>query len=173
MKVTYSKVTKVVLILGIVISMAIIQIYIWDNSNVKYIGNLKEFNLVSNGKHDVIGEIDKIEEEEKYITIEGWGVNTKKIDYFNYVIGEGKGIYINNTVILVDEDEKAFAINTISVNREDISKMINDGVDYTKCGFKGKLKKSKLPKGIYKLGILVEGIDGEKQIIISDKEIRK
>ena len=172
MKVTYSKVTKVVLILGIVISMAIIQIYIWDNSKIKYIGNLKEFNLVSNGKHDVIGEIDKIEEEEKYLTIEGWGVNTKKIDYLNYVIGEGKGIYINNTVILVDEDEKVFAINTISVNREDISKMINDGMYYTKCGFKGELKKSKLPKGIYKIGILVEGIDGEKQIIISDKEIR-
>lgn len=173
MKIEQNKVTKIGLVIIIILSLTVIWIYKWDNNRLKNVKNVNDIGLHDKNHINVVGEIEKVEEDGEYFNIEGWCVNKEKNDYFNFVIGNGSGIYIDNRIVLIDERNNIFEVNTIASERKDISEKINDGTDYSKCGIKARVKKKNVNGEKFKIGILNESMNGERILILSNKEISK
>lgn len=157
-------------IIIIIIAASFIGIYKWDNGKITKIDK----NQVSESINENIRmEIESVQDENKYLAIKGWIIEKGVThEYFNWVAGEGKNVYINNQIVLIDKDNIIVGFSTVSESRPDINEKINDGIDYQRCGVNALIKRSKLQKGkSYTIGILKTDLDGKKTLVMSDKEI--
>lgn len=159
-------------IVSIIISLGIIGIYQMDNFRMKKV-DASEVTTVDRDNSSYIMNIDSIVQGNDYIEIDGWAIEkgvTHK--YFNWVAGEDENVYNNNNVVLQDESGNIYAINTVSQERNDVNQIINDDINYAKCGFKGLVKCNKLKKNqIYKVGAIITTLDDEQILVMSEEEI--
>ncbi len=160
------------LILSLLVSIVVIFIYQFDNFRIKKVDSI-DTKYIEKDSEQYLMNIDDIVNGEKYIEIDGWALEKGVINkYFNWVSGEGEAVYNNNQVVLVDDNDNVYSLNTISSPRADVIESIGDGIDYSKCGFKALAKKSKLKSNTtYKVGVILTTLEKEKILIVSEKEI--
>lgn len=153
----------------IILTLAFIFVYISDNSKIKKI-TISDLNTTNS---DVKIKIENASINENYLQVSGWAIEKgKTYDYFNWVNGHGNGVYNNNIVVLKDNDGILYSINTASLPRPDVNECINDNIDYRNCGIHAVINVSKLNKNqTYKIGVILTDLDGNKNLVMSDKEI--
>ena len=162
----------VYLIASFIISVGVIGIYQFDNLRIKNI-NTVDVQYVDKDNEKYLTNIDNIVSGDKYIEIDGWALEKGTInEYFNWVTGPDESVYNNNQVVLQDEDGNIYAINTVSEERLDVNELINDKINYRKCGFKALVKRNKLKENCkYKVGIIITTLEDEKILVMSEEEI--
>jgi len=156
------------LLISFLVASLFLGVYLTDNSYLKKISDYEILDKINVVKYEMAVESVKLIDE-KYYYIDGWIVDKE-----NYMNAEGS-IYINNQVVLFDKaDNVMYGINTVSVDRQDVSDLINKGMDYGKCGFLGNVKVGDLsPNKVYQIGVMTQSRDGKKQVIMSDEEITR
>jgi hypothetical protein len=104
--------------------------------------------------------IEQISLEKDFISANGWAFSLNKSA-------------VNSSIQLVLEGEKnIYAIDVYNVNRPDVTAYFNDDFNYDNSGFKLTLKKEKIKKGTYKIGIIITTDDKKSFFNRSDKVIK-
>jgi hypothetical protein len=113
---------------------------------------------IPKSSENAISHIEKTEQQAKSIYIDGWAAienQNAKSSVIKLLLINGKNVY------LADTQKK---------KREDVTKFYNGQYNYDDAGFYVNLKKGWLPKGKYKLGIVVSD-KAKTAVVISDEAI--
>jgi hypothetical protein len=122
--------------------------------HVKFLKSLPELSEAL--KHNV----EHVSQENDLISANGWAFLLNKSA-------------VNSKIQLVLEGENnIYAIDVYNVNRPDVTAYFNDDFNYDNSGFKLTLKKEKIKKGNYKIGIIITTEDKKSFFNRSDKEIK-
>jgi hypothetical protein len=161
----------IAVVISVIIAFLFIGIYKWDNSKMERL-DLKQISEESTENISI--KVENIDYGDKYIKVTGWAIEKGTVhEYFNWVTGEDKSVYNNNKVVLQNEESELLGLNTVSTERKDVSDAANDGIDYKRCGVEAVIDRNKIKMGeVYKIGILVTTLDGEKKLVMSNEEIR-
>lgn len=100
---------------------------------------LNEIDISSMSREDsgILFSVDKVEINEEFTVIQGWAA--KANDDIN--------TFKTHVVLFDNENEKYFTINTEMQLREDVTNQLGGEHNYTRSGFIGKVKNSKLQQG--------------------------
>jgi len=121
---------------------------------VKLLKSLPEFSETI--KH----KVELVSQEDDLIYVIGWAFKANKSA-------------VNSKIQLVLEGENnIYAIDVNNVNRPDVTAYFNDDFNYDNSGFKLTLKKEKIKKGNYKIGIIITTDDKKSFFNRSDKVIK-
>lgn len=118
--------------------------------------------------------IENVSYLNKSVSISGFAINKGSLqNVHNWILGDFKSVYNNNSIVLVDEDNNCYELKTQSFARPDVTKSVNDGIDYRNCGITAKVMYSSLSKGrVYRVAVISEDQSGKKEMVFSDKEVR-
>lgn len=153
---------KNIIIIGFIISIAISFTfsiaYKYDNEIVKKIN-------ISNINKDVPEEykyyLDLVNIEDGYLTVKGWGTK----------LGENLE-YIKRSVILIDENNITYEMNTIMEKRPEVTEAFSDGFNYDNSGIYAKCPIKQFKYGEkFKVGYIFEESNGSTYYTIFDKTI--
>lgn len=122
----------------------------------------------------LIGEVSDYAISDKYITIidDVQQINNTTLIYGCSVkLGEDLS-YVNKQYVLIDEQNKLYGMNTLIVDRKSATEYYNDGFNYDNSGLNGQFASKYLDENsFYKIGIVINEIDGNTYLAISDKII--
>lgn len=105
--------------------------------------------------------IDDINHADKYLDISGWFIEP------NYAPN-----YINRQIVLLDNEENMYKLNTHMIKREDVTKAFDDGQNYDNSGFSahGLIKQIEKNKE-YKIGFLYKDFNDKETLFVTDRKI--
>jgi hypothetical protein len=108
---------------------------------------------------NVIGNIDDFEVKPEFIRLSGWSAFKEQHATNNdiKIIFIGKG--------------KNYLIATQKVKRQDVTKAFNNKYNYDDAGFSVKMKRKDLPKGTYKIGIIVINLKSKIQSVLITERV--
>lgn len=105
-----------------------------------------------------IGNIDFFETKKDYVSISGWAAIQNHNTTDNVI-----------SIVFLGAKEN-FSIATEKSLRKDVTDFFNNKYNYDNSGFSAKMKLSDLPKGKYKVGLLIENrIKNNEAVIISQR----
>lgn len=112
------------------------------------------------------------EDKGSFFLMEGYVLEKGKTEtVYNY--GWGRTVdaaYINLKVALIDEMGNVLILPTKAVANPEVTKMINDGVNYDYSSFLAKINKSRIDESKkYQIGIIYTKIDHTEYLCITDK----
>lgn len=153
----------------VVLSSLIFLFYIIGLNHVDKIESVPEANTTSEQC-----SIENVSYLKKSVSISGFAVNKGVVNKgHNWILGDFTAVYINNSIVLVDENNNQIKLHTVAVERPEISKSMGDGINYGRCGITAKVAYSSLCKGhVYRVAVLAEDKSGNKELIYSDKEVK-
>lgn len=153
------------LILILFIPLSFLGVYVYDNSKVI---EIKEYTILPKDDTDFEMRIETISLiDDEHYSIDGWVVDLGKKN-----ADEKK--YIKNQIVLLDEkNNELYGINTVSIDRSDVSEILNSEIDFGKCGFKGTVKMNKISSDTqYTVGIMMENNNNDEKLVkLSERKI--
>lgn len=122
--------------------------------------DLKGLNVNSPFSGDALRfNIESFSSENLKIQVKGWAVFENQ-DMANTKI----------QVIALNNENKAFALPTNAIQREDVTSYINSGFNLDQSGFEVSYSFDELPQGQYKLALILEDLKNKKKgMSITDK----
>lgn len=111
-------------------------------------------------------EITNVEANNGTLQIEGAVADFKqKQVYDNWIMGQGEKIYINYKILIQSNDVVAY-VPSRTANHE-VTALVDD---YEMSQFGFNLKTKNIPEKSFKIGVLIEGVNGELSYVFSEKE---
>ena len=149
------------------ITLLFVGAFIYEKRQV-HVFNLNTYENTDNIYYDVTD----IKNDDEYLKIYGWAINKGvTYDFYNWIIKDGKSVYINTTIALVKAD-MVYEIYTTTDYGVMINDIINDGIDYRNSGFVSIVDTSTFKiAGEYNVAIIITTINGDKLITITDEVI--
>ncbi len=139
---------------SILISLMFVMIYRYDNERLISLGQVSDYQ--TSDEYVVI--IDDIQLTK--LTLSIFGCSVKLGEDINYV---------NKQYVLIDEENQIIGMNTVVVDRKSATEYYNDGFNYDKSGLNGQCLTKYLDKRtIYKVGMVIKELDGNRYLYISD-----
>lgn len=152
-----SKIFLIFLCCFVITPFLLIFLFKYDNEKLISLGQVSDYHIT-----------------DKYITIIDDIKQTKnKTSIYGCSIKLGEDLdYVNKQYVLIDNQNKAYGLNTVVVDRKSATEYFNDGFNYDKSGLNGQFATKYLNDGvIYRIGILVIERDGKIYLYISDKNV--
>ncbi len=116
-------------------------------------GKTKEGNL--------IGNIDEFEVKNNYVKIAGWS-SFKNKDAFD-----------NEIQLIFIGARESYVITTAKSKRQDVTSTFKHKYNYDDSGFSVKMKLNDIPKGDYKVGIIVTNLKTKNQFLLNTERVLK
>lgn len=116
------------------------------------IPKLSKLNILPEKNENIIGNFDEYEEGDKLLKIVGWAAK------------KGLSTERSSAKLIIYNDKGIYDLTTVIYPRPDITKFINDGINYDASGFTAELNKSELPKGTYQLGFGITDLNDQKSV---------
>lgn len=149
--------------IAVLFILALLLIFIIEN---KYVVKRNKHNYKLGNVSELTYDIESIEdyENQKGKIISGWIIEkNKRYSFFNYGSDyHGVGIYNNYKLCLIIDDN-VYIFPTKLESRDDITKKINDGINYDRCGFTAYVNNKytdMLDKG--KIGVVISDMSGDE-----------
>lgn len=120
---------------------------------------LKVIKTLPDSVENIIYNIEESSQEFDNINMNGWAFIPEQTAEDNSI------------QIILESTEIIYSINVLSVKRPDVTLHFNQKVSFDDAGFKLKIDKQKLQKGIYKIGILIKTKDENTSFRRTDKTI--
>jgi hypothetical protein len=108
---------------------------------------------------DLIGNIDGFENKKEYTKISGWA-SFKNQDATN-----------NEIKIVFIGAKNHYTVATEKLKRQDVTTAFKNKYNYDDAGFSVKMKKSDIPKGEYKIGIIVTNLKTKLQFLLNTERV--
>ena len=159
--------------LGVCIIMALVVISIYHvNNSITH--KINPDRYTNHYKNDLKVYIESSGVMNHQLVVYGWAINKGvTYKYTNYAIGTFRAVYNNNLVVLVDRQNNVYSIPTKAIDRIDVSRKMNDAIDYRNCGFIARVNISSFKSGQkYRVGVILTPLH-QKQgyLIMTDKEV--
>ncbi|AQR97834.1 hypothetical protein [Clostridium saccharoperbutylacetonicum] len=154
--------SRVMLIMGLAISLLIsvgfATIYKYDNEIVK---NINMASVRTNVPEAYKSWIDSAEIKDGALEIKGW------------VFKKGENLeYLNRKVVLVDNKNNVYEVNTLMERRTEITSVFNDGFNYDNAGMIARCPIKQFKDGdTFKIGYIVTEQNGDSYYIPVDKSV--
>lgn len=112
------------------------------------------------------------EDKGNFFLVEGYGLEKGKTEtVYNY--GWGRTVdaaYINSKVALIDEMGNVLILPTKAVDNPEVTKVINDGVNYDYSSFLAKIHRKRIDESKkYQIGIIFTKMDNTEYLCVTDK----
>lgn len=106
--------------------------------------------------------------------IDKYDVNQEYIELFGWSYLSGIDANASKIELVLVSNEGSYLLPSQSAIRNDITKSVNNEFNLDNSGFSAKVLTSKIPKGIYKLAILINNQKQEKEgLCLTDKVFEK
>lgn len=148
------KIAIVGFVVCIVLASVISFIYKADNEKLIVMRNAKDY--VSSPQ------------EYKFI-VDSQMINIKIVRVDGYVVKLGTNSdYINNHIVLIDNNGNIFGLNTIMVKKSSVTELFHDGHNYDHSGLSAQGKRKNLLKGKYTVGVVIKEQDSRTYLLKSE-----